>query len=448
MNLPESPLLTDLYQLTMAQAYFQHDMHSTAVFELFTRRLPRNRNFLVAAGLEQVLEYLRDFRFGANDLEQLAGLGLFTSAFLDYLSALRFTGSVHAMPEGTLLFADEPMLQVAAPVIEAQLVESRIINLVHYQTMVASKAARCRQVGGRARLIDFGMRRAHGAEAALYASRADFIAGFDATATVAAGLRFGVPIAGTMAHSYVEAHASEEQAFRHFLASRTAPSTLLIDTYDCERAAHGVAALHAEQQRGARFGPIDAVRIDSGDLLTLSQRVRAILDAAGAAALKIVASGDLDEYRIDELLRAGAPIDAFGVGTRLDASVDAPTLDMAYKLQEYDGLPRRKRSPGKATWPGRKQVDRECGADGRLWRDHLRLSDEPVTGQPMLQPVMQEGNLTGPVPALSEVRRYCERQLAQLPPGLRGLPGASPPYEVQVSEALRLLAIQLDAGTR
>jgi nicotinate phosphoribosyltransferase len=347
-----SALLTDLYQLTMAHAYFELGMDETAVFELFVRRLPRTRRFLLAAGLEQAVEYLEGFRFGADELEYLSSLGSFSRPFLDCLAAIRFTGSVHAMPEGTPFFADEPILRVTAPILQAQLVESRVVNILHFQTLIASKAARCVFAACGRRLVDFGMRRAHEGDAALYAARATYLAGFDATATVEAGRRFGIPLSGTVAHSFIEAHDREEDAFRRFAMVTRGPATLLIDTYDTERGARRAIAL--AQMLKARADPhrIQAVRIDSGDLAGQARSVRSTLDAHGCSDIRIVLSGSLDEYRIDELVRGAVPVDAFGVGTHLDVSADAPALDMAYKLESYAGRGRRKRSAGKATWPG------------------------------------------------------------------------------------------------
>ncbi|HET7198296.1 MAG TPA: nicotinate phosphoribosyltransferase, partial [Burkholderiales bacterium] len=344
---PEA-LLTDFYELTMAQAYFESGMNDTAVFELFVRRLPKTRQFLVAAGLEQAVDYLEQLRFEDEDLVYLSSLDRFSARFLDHLGTVRFTGAVHAMPEGTPCFADEPVLRLTAPLLEAQLLESRLLNIVHFQTTIASKAARCVIAARGRQLVDFGMRRAHEAGAGLLAARAAYLAGFDATATVAAGQRFGIPLSGTMAHSFIEAHASEQAAFREFIRSRGEPTTLLVDTYDTDRAVQRVISLLDELKAPS----VRAIRIDSGDLAAQAGRARAVLDAHGYPDVQIVLSGGLDEHQIEELLSAGVPVDAFGVGTALDVSSDAPALDMAYKLEEYAGQPRRKSSPGKATWPG------------------------------------------------------------------------------------------------
>ena len=385
--IPDTPaLLTDFYALTMAEAYFELGMCDTAVFELFVRRLPDARRYLVAAGLEQIVDYLEGWRFLPDELEFLAGLNRFSRRFLDHLAGLRFTGSLHAMPEGTPLFAEEPMIRITAPMIQAQLVESRLINLAHFQTMIASKAVRCVAAADRHGLIDFGMRRAHGSEAAIYAARAAFLAGFEGTATVEAGRRFGIPLSGTLAHSFIEAHDDEEAAFRRFTGACGQNVTLLIDTYDTGRGARRAARVAQEMP-----GAVRAVRIDSGDLAAQTREVRRILDEEGCRGVQIVLSGNLDEYRVEALLRAGVPADVFGIGTHLDVSQDAPSLDMAYKLQEYAGAARRKRSPGKETWPGTKQVTRERDAAGQFCADHVALVGEAVPGSALLQPVMRDG---------------------------------------------------------
>jgi nicotinate phosphoribosyltransferase len=434
-------LVTDLYQLTMTSVYRARDLDRTAVFELFVRRLPDTRNFLVAAGLEQALEYLEHVAFSDDELDWLASTRRFDAGFLDYLRRFRFAGDVHAMAEGTVFFPEEPLLRVSAPLPQAQLVESRLINIVHFQTVVASKAARCRVAAGRRRLVDFGMRRAHGCEAAVTAARATYLAGFDATATVAAGRRFGIPLAGTMAHSFVQAFEREIDAFRAFAESNPDDVALLIDTYDTARGARRVVSLAPElAMRGIR---ISAVRIDSGDLLDESRRVRSILDAGGLGSVQIVASGGLDEHAIAALLHGGAPIDAFGVGTKVAASADAPTLDCAYKLQEYAGTARRKLSRWKSTWPGRRQVHRQYDEHGRIGMDVVGCMDELIEGRALLQPVMLGGRRLSPATELEESRRHAARELATLSPAVRALEhGPHPP--VRISHGLRSLAEELD----
>lgn len=439
-----SVLLTDLYQLTMLQAYHDQGMADWAVFEFFVRKLPAGRNFLLAAGLEQVLEYLEELRFTAGELDWLAGTGRFHGRFLASLEALRFSGDVDAMPEGTVCFADEPILRVAAPLPQAQLVESRVINLLQFQTLVASKAARVRLAAPDSLLVDFGLRRAHGAEAGLLSARASYLAGFDGSATVLAGMRWGVPIYGTMAHAYIQAHDDELAAFEHFARSHPRSTTLLIDTYDTEAAARALVPL--AHRLAAEGIPIQAVRLDSGDLAEHARRVRAILDEGRLPDVRIFASGNLDEHRVAALLAAGAPIDGFGVGTRMNTSADQPYLDCAYKLQEYAGLARRKRSEGKATWPGRKQVYRRHGADGRLAGDVLTTLDDRQPGQPLLAPVMRSGRRLAPPPSLDTLRRRALAQLAALPESLRALEQADA-YPLTVAEALRRLAREVDQRT-
>ncbi|QQS54730.1 MAG: nicotinate phosphoribosyltransferase [Candidatus Competibacteraceae bacterium] len=444
MNRANSVLLTDLYQLTMLQTYHAERMRETAVFELFARRLPPERAFLLAAGLEQALDYLENLRFTAEELDWLAGCGRFSPQFVAALEDFRFTGSVDALPEGTAFFANEPILRVVAPLPEAQLVESRLINLIHYQTLIASKAARCVLAAPGKLLVDFGMRRAHGAEAALFAARAAYLAGFAGSATVLAGLRFDIPLFGTMAHSLIQAHDREEEAFEHFAAAQPGNVVLLLDTYDTETAAHKLLTLAPRlRERGIK---IKGVRIDSGDLAEHARRVRSILDAGGLAQVTILASGDLDEYRLRELLAAGAPIDGFGIGTRLDASVDAPTLDLVYKLQEYAGRPRRKHSEGKATWPGRKQVYRQLAADGAMAGDCLSLEDAPRPGEPLLVKVMENGRRRAPPEPLDASRDRARAQLAALPPALRTDQG-EPSYPVEIALELRELTARLDRET-
>jgi nicotinate phosphoribosyltransferase len=441
-------LLTDLYQLTMAHAYFELGMNDVAVFELNVRQLPPNRGFLLAAGLEQAIEYLEQLRFTADDLEFLRGLGTFPQEFLDHLSTVRFTGSVHAMAEGTPFFAEEPILRVTAPIAEAQLVESRLLNIVHFQTLIASKAVRCVMAARGKPLVDFGMRRAHEADAALFAARAAYLAGFYGTATVEAGRRFGIPLSGTMAHSFIEAHDHEEEAFRHFIASRPEAVTLLIDTYDTQRSAHRVVVLARELEIRGATRAIHAVRIDSGDLAHETRAVRDIFDRAGYRHIQIVLSGGLDEYSIEALVRDGVPMDGFGVGTSLVVSDDAPALNMTYKLEEYAGKPRRKRSPGKTTWPGAKQVFRERGACGEMVCDRVALVGEGDRGEPLLAEVMRAGRRIAATPGLRQIREYCSRELQSLPPALRdsGDTHGSDPFPVRISDALRELAATMNDG--
>jgi len=441
-----SALLTDLYQINMMQAYLDHGETDTAVFEFFVRSLPARRGFLLAAGLEQALDYLENLRFSAAELEWLRSTGRFGTNLLDYLGEFRFSGDIHAMPEGTVFFANEPILRVTAPLPQAQFVESRLINILHFQSLIASKAARMVLAAPGKLLVDFGFRRAHGAEAGLMAARASYVAGLAGTATVLAGRDFGIPIYGTMAHSFIETFDDESKAFAAFAQSRPDNLVLLLDTYDTEAAARKVVAL-APRLKAAGIA-IRSVRLDSGDLVALSRSVRGILDAGGLADVTIFASGGLDEDAIAELARAGAPIDGLGVGTSLTTSSDAPVLDCVYKLQEYAGIPRRKRSANKATWPGRKQVWRHYDADGRMAGDRLALDIASArgtrqSGEPLLELVMQDGRRLRPPPSLDEIRQKAKRELERLPEALRRLaPGTT--YPVEVADELEELAAEVD----
>ncbi len=426
-------LFTDLYQLTMLQAYFAEGMDGEAVFDLFVRRL-RGRNYLVACGLETVLHYLETFRFGPEALAYLDTLGLFQPDFLDYLAALRFTGSVHAVAEGTPVFAGEPLLEVVAPIGQAQLVETFLLNQITFQTNLATKAHRVvRAARGRA-VADFGMRRMHAGDAALKAARACYVAGVHSTSNVLAGQRYGLPVTGTMAHSYVEAHADEADAFGAF--ARLYPgTTLLVDTYDTLGGVRRVVRLARERGDAFRVG---AVRLDSGDLAALARQARRLLDEGGLGHVRIFASSSLDEHRIAALLEAGAPIDGFGVGTRLGTIADRPYLDSVYKLVAYAGEGRMKLSAQKATLPCRKQIFRIEEA-GKAARDVLALHDEALAGQPLLDLVMQDGRRTeaGRSRPLDDLRAYAAAALARLPDRLLALDDADPPYDVLLSDGLR-----------
>lgn len=439
-----SLLLTDLYELSMLEAYAAHGMADTAVFELFVRKLPEQRGFLLAAGLAEAVEFLEQMHFTEDELAWLAASGMFSAGFVRSLATLRFTGDVDALPEGTVFFPDEPVLRVTAPLPQAQLVETRLINLIHFQTVIASKAARMVLAACGRQLVDFGLRRAHGAEAGMLAARASYLAGFDATATVQAGREFGIPLVGTMAHSFIQAHDDEATAFARFAEVRPQGLTLLIDTYDTE---HGAAAAASLAPRLAAHGiTLAAVRLDSGDLAAHARAVRGILDAAGLQSVRILASGGLDERRIARLVQGGAPIDGFGVGTSLTTASDAPALDCAYKLQEYAGRARRKRSEGKATWPGRKQVYRRYHPDGTIAGDVIALLDEVVEGEPLLRPAMRGGWRVADLPSLARARSFAAAALRRLPAPLRRLEPA--PVPVEISAGVRRLAAEIDRTTQ
>lgn len=435
LTLGDAALFTDLYELTMAAAFFREGVGGSATFSLFVRRLPPERAFLVAAGLADVLEYLRTFRFSTGALDYLRAFGRFEPGFLEQLAALRFTGGVRAVREGTVLFANEPLLEVTAPLIEAQLVETAVINLCHGQTVLASKAARSVLAAGGRTLAEFGLRRSHGMDAGMKAARAALMAGFDSTSNVLAGLVYGAPLSGTMAHSFVAAFPFELDAFRAYARAFPDSAVLLLDTYDTTAAAHlAVPIARALAAQGHRLA---GVRLDSGDLAALSREVRAVLDAGGCPDVRIFASGGLDEHDVAALLAAGAPIDAFGIGTRLDVSADAPSLDMVYKLVRLGDRDVLKLSPGKETWVGAKQVVRRLGPEGYLAGDTLALEEEqvPAGAEGLLEPVMRQGALLRPHPPLAALRAHCAEQLRRLPDGLRRLRNAEA-YEVTPSEAL------------
>lgn len=427
-----SALFADLYQFTMLRAYFELKMDAQATFSLFVRKLPPHRNFLIAAGLNELLDAIQDLRFEPQQLDYLASLEFSTKPFLDWLADFRFSGDIYAMREGTPFFENEPIMEVVAPIAEAQLIETLVLNQIGLQTILASKAAR---VVGAARgraVVDFGARRAQGLDAAMKGARAFYIGGIESTSNVAAGQRYGLPVAGTMAHSFVQACASEMDAFRSF--SDVFPdTTLLVDTYDTIEGVRKVIALAKE--RGADFR-ISAVRLDSGDLDELSRAARRLLDEAGLTGVQIVASGGLDETRIDDLTSRGAPIDIFGVGTDMAASSDAPALDIAYKLTEYDGEGRMKLSAGKRSLPGRKQVFREF-RDGAAVRDVIARYSETLPGAPLLQPFMRSGRRVATQTFdLQHIRAYAKEQLGTLAPNLRTPRSQGERYDVAISDEL------------
>jgi len=426
-------LFTDLYELTMLRAYVEQGMDAPATFSLFVRRLPERRNYLLACGLDDVLRYLEQLTFTPDDLDYLASLGQFSDRFLAWLENFRFSGDVFAVPEGTPVFANEPILEITAPIAQAQLIETYVMNQVHLQTVLASKAARVVGAAEGRAVVDFGPRRMHGIDAAVKAARAFHIAGVAATSNVLAGRLYGVPVTGTMAHSYVQAAEDEMAAFRHF--TRLYPETvLLVDTYDTLAGVRHVVDLAREL--GDDF-KVKAVRLDSGDLVDLSFKTRAILDEAGLERVAIFASGSLDEHRIAEIVAAGAPITGFGVGTKMGVSDDAPGLDIAYKLCAYAGRGRLKLSTGKPILPGRKQVFR-IEEDGIAARDVITRGDESAAGRPLLEPVMRAGErLDAGRVEIDRARKHAREQIARLPERVRALTPAHPRYPVTVSEALQ-----------
>jgi len=442
MTQAASPLLTDLYELNMIQAYLDRGEDSEAVFEFFVRRLPARRGFMLAAGLHDALDYLETLQFSKADIDWLARTGRFRKNLLEYLAAFRFTGDVHAIPEGSVCFPSEPLLRITAPLMQAQLVETRLINILHFQTLIASKAARMVLAAPGKALADFGLRTAHAAEAGLYSARASYIAGFSGAANVLAGERYGVPIVGTMAHSFVQVHDDEMTAFENFARARPDGVILLIDTYDTEAGARKVVELAPRLKKDAIA--IRGVRIDSGDLTAMARKVRGILDAGGLQDVIILVSGGINEDVLQAMMKAGAPIDGFGIGVNLAASVDVPAFDCAYKLQEYADEPKRKLSEGKATWPGRKQVWRTYDADGRMCGDILSLESDKQPGEPLIAPVMRGGKRIAPSPTLAQIRERAAADLARLPDKLKRLePGAE--YPVKIGDALVALAKDADA---
>ncbi|MFZ0066193.1 MAG: nicotinate phosphoribosyltransferase [Pseudolabrys sp.] len=436
-----SPLTTDLYELNMVQAYLDRGEDKEAVFEFFVRRLPPRRGFLLAAGLDDVLTYLETLRFSSSEIDWLKSTGRFRDNLIDYLAGFRFSGDVHAIAEGTVCFPNEPLIRITAPLPMAQIVETRLINILHFQTMIASKAARMVLAAPGKILSDFGLRTAHGAEAGLFSARASYIAGFTSAANVLAGERYGIPVVGTMAHSFVQVHDDEMTAFDNFARARPDGVVLLIDTYDTEAGARKVVQLAPKLK--ADGIAIRGVRIDSGDLASMSKKVRGILDAGGLKDTIILVSGGINEDVLQPMMAAKAPIDGFGIGVNLDASIDAPSLDCAYKLQDYAGKPRRKLSEGKATWPGRKQVWRSYGADKRMRGDILSLENDSQAGETLIAPVMRGGKRLAPAPALAQIREHAARELGKLPEPLRKLE-AGIDYPVEISKALRALAAQMD----
>jgi nicotinate phosphoribosyltransferase len=420
----EMPLLTDLYELTMAASYFQMGFNERACFTLSVRRLPARRGFLVAAGLERMLEALESLQFSQSALDSLDALKLFSPEFLHFLGNFRFSCEIDAVPEGTIFFSDEPILEISGPLIEAQIVESLVMNQIGLAALIATKAARSVLAARGRRLVEFGLRRSQGVDASLIAARSSYLAGFVGTSNVLAGCRYQIPLYGTMAHSYVMAHEREREAFEHFVELFPSLSTLLVDTYDTIRGVEN-AAIIARDLRDKGF-KLQAVRLDSGDLADLSVKTRRILDQNGLQDVSIFASGNLDEYRIRDLIRAGAPIDAFGVGTAMVVSADAPSLDLVYKLAEYRGMPRMKTSINKITLPGRKQWFRAFNASGGFYADIIGLVDEsaitvarefkppPAEVLPMMQRQFSDGHRIGPRPLLAESRERLLESMAKL----------------------------------
>ncbi len=427
-----SALFTDLYELTMAQAYDSEGMNETAVFELFFRNMPNERNYMIAAGLNDVLEFLDEFHFDGSDIDYLREQPQFSNHFLERLRETRFTGNVSAMREGTIVYPNEPILQIIAPIFEAQIIETFLLNQVHYQSLAFTKAARVVTAARGRTVVDFGSRRAHGTDAALKVARATYLAGGEGTSNVLAGKLYGLPIFGTMAHSYIQAHDAEYDTFQKF-AELYPNTTLLVDTYDTLQGVQKVIDV-LKTHPALKVG---AIRLDSGDLIELSNATRDMLDRAGFEDIKIFLSSGLDEYSIDKLLDAGAPIDGFGVGTKLVVSEDVPYLDFAYKLVEYAGIPRIKLSSEKEIFPGQKQIYRDF-EEGLMVRDVITREDETHKGLPLLQPMMRNGErLTFSHFSNEDIRNYIQHELESLPEDLRNINKTAHAYPVEVSENLQ-----------
>jgi nicotinate phosphoribosyltransferase len=439
-------LLTDLYQLTMAACYFEQGMAAEATFSLFIRKYPADRGYFVAAGLAEALEYLETLRFTEDDLAYLESTGLFQTPFLDYLSKVRFTGEVHALPEGSIFFKDEPILEVSGPILEAQLAETFIINAVSLQTMIATKASRSVSAAQGRPLIDFSLRRTQGTDAGLKAARASYLAGFLGTSNVLAGKLYGLPIFGTMAHSYITSFNREIDAFRVFSRVFPKTTTLLIDTYDNLAGARNAVTVAKELEvRGER---LSYVRLDSGDMAAISREVRRLLDDNGLNYVRILASGSFDEHKIAQMLAAGASIDSFAVGTKMGVSADAPYFDIAYKLVKYGERPVMKLSTGKVTLVDKKQVFRHYDDKGEMQRDVIALRNEDVAGAlPLLRPVMRRGRIVRPLPSLNDHREHFQAQLARLPEPYKALENP-PVYPVALSPGLQDLQSRVECKLR
>lgn len=428
-------LLTDLYELKMADIYLRSKMVAPAVFSLFIRTYPRNRNYFVSAGLGNVLKLLSDFHYDSESLEYLQSTGLYSNEFLRYLEQFTFTGSVRAIPEGRLAFADEPLLEVTAPLPAAQLIETHIINLMNVSTAVATKASRCRSVSDKKSLVDFSLRRTQGRDAGLCVARSSYIAGFNGSSNVLAGKLYGVPVFGTMAHSFVTAFSREIDSFRAFARAFPDSTTLLIDTYDTLKGARNAVIVGNEMK--ARGEQLNGVRLDSGNLIKLSRKVRNILDKNGLPGVKIIASGSLDEFRLKKTIEADAPIDGFGVGTRMGVSEDAPYLDMAYKMVEYDGVPVLKLSQGKESLAGPKQVFR-LQENGKFTRDTVTRLNETLPGEALLEPFFIDGTQTRTDTGVEDARKRCEADMKRLKGSVRAI-GKKKKYPVDIAPALQKL---------
>lgn len=434
-------LLTDLYQLTMAHAYFRERRMGTASFSLFIRSYPPNRGYFVSAGLKDLLDYLQALSFDTEALDYLASQKLFSEDFLHYLGDLKFTGDVWAIPEGRIFFTDEPIVEISAPIIEAQIIETFVINQIHLQSLIATKAARCVHAAAGRPLVDFALRRTHGADAGMKVARASYLAGFAGTSNVRAGQHYGIPLVGTMAHSFIMSFEHEIDAFRAYVSSFPNNSILLIDTYDTLTGAKNAAQVAKEM--AGRGQKLIGVRIDSGDLPEQARAVRMILDAAHLREVKIIGSSGLDEFDLAEFSAANVPFDSYGVGTKMGMSADAPWTDMSYKLVEYHDRPVLKRSAGKVSWPGRKQVFRVRDNDGNFSRDVIGQRDESLAGEALLNEYMHAGKIRGYYPSLLESRKVLAADFAALSPDVKAIRDPAR-YAVEFSPNLQTLREEVE----
>ena len=441
------PLFVDLYELTMAQAYLQSGQTGHATFSLYFRNFPSNRAYYVFCGLESVVDYLSNLEFSESDLAALDRLQLFDDVLLDYLRSFRFTGSVRAMREGEVFFPNEPVIEVSGSIVECQIAETFLINQVNLESMLATKAARVVDAAAGRQMVDFASRRTHGLDAGIKFARASYVAGFDGTSNVRAASMYGIPAVGTMAHSYISTFDDETDAFSSYAKSFPDSSTFLVDTYDTLDGVRN--AVEAARDMTARGGSLRAVRLDSGDMLTLSGQAREMLDNAGLHDVRIIASSGLDEYSISDLVHSGAPIDGFGVGTRVGTSADAPYTDFVYKLVEYDGRPIIKLSEDKESLPGPKQVYRISDSNGKFERDVITHADHPIRNEnssPLLSQVMKNGNPTEVLPDVNTIRRYHLTRIERLPIDVRG-PTPTGRYAVDTSGQLESLSDRLRRRT-
>lgn len=428
-------LMSDLYEFTMGESYFREEMHAEATFSVFIRDYPQNRGYFVAAGLEHLLDILCGMRFEPSSIEYLASTGKFSPGFLDYLKDFRFTGTVRAMREGRIFFTHEPILELTAPIIDAQILETVVLNVVQLETLIASKAARCVHAARGRPVVDFSFRRTQGIEAGVKAARASYLVGFAGTSNVLAGKIYGIPVYGTMAHSYITSFDREVESFRAFARAYPDSTFLLIDTYDTLCGAR--KAVEIAKHLAAEGKALKGVRLDSGDLLQLSHEVRRFFNEAGFPDVSIMTSGNLDEYRLEDLLNAGAAIDTFAVGTRMGVSSDAPCLDIVYKLVHYNGRPILKLSTGKKTWVGEKQVYRSHDSQGKMKEDWLCLADDRRPGEePLLETAIQNGTRVRAPESLDSARERFKKEWASLPDVYReNRPKAT--YPLRISPALQ-----------